>query len=53
MPETYICIHCRKPIDQEDDEWVVTNKDRVRYEDKWLYAHASCQKENAEKEQRG
>ena len=43
MPEVPICIHCRKPIRTDKDEYVVTNKDQVQYDNQWLYAHAACQ----------
>ena len=43
MPEIPLCIHCRKPIDQNSEDYVVTNKDQVKSLDDWLYAHALCQ----------
>ena len=43
MPEIPLCIHCRKSIDEEKDEYVITNKAEVRYTHEWLYAHRVCQ----------
>ena len=45
MPEVQICVHCRKPVDPDKDDYVITNKDKVKYDNQWLYAHAKCQKE--------
>jgi hypothetical protein len=45
MPEVPICVHCRQPVDQEKDDYVITNKDKVKYDNQWLYAHAECQSE--------
>ena len=47
MPELPICIHCRKPIDKDNDDYVVTNKDQAQYSEDWLYAHAACQRDKA------
>ncbi len=44
MPEVPLCIHCKKPIDKETEDYVVTNKDEARYESQWLYAHVECQR---------
>jgi len=30
MPEVPLCIHCRKPIDENADQYVVTTKIRPR-----------------------
>lgn len=46
MPEKSICIHCRRPIDPDEEDYVVTNKDKVKYENQWLYAHVECQAKN-------
>ena len=43
MPEVPLCIHCRKPIDENLDQYVVTNKDTAKSRNDWLYAHAWCQ----------
>lgn len=48
MPEIPLCVLCRKPIDKVKDEYVVTNKDQVKYDDKWLFAHVECQRKEAE-----
>jgi hypothetical protein len=42
MPEVPLCLHCKKPIDKQNEDYVVLNKDQVKYEDKWVYAHADC-----------
>ena len=43
MPEIPLCIHCRRPIDQNAEQYVVINKDKVENRNDWLYAHALCQ----------
>lgn len=48
MPEIPVCIHCRKPVNQKTQDYVVTNKEE--YEEKWKYAHAQCQEEHAGKD---
>jgi len=48
MPEVPMCIHCRKAIDRDAEDYVVTNKDEVRYESQWLYAHAKCHDEKTD-----
>ena len=47
MPEVPLCIYCRKPIDKEAEEYVVTNKDAVRYDSEYQYAHVECQRKQA------
>jgi hypothetical protein len=47
MPEQPICIHCRKPITKEFDDYIVTNKDQEWKESKWLYAHVECHKKSS------
>ena len=49
MPEVPICVVCRKPIDKQNEDYVVVNKDKVRYDNEWLFAHADCQREAPEK----
>jgi hypothetical protein len=49
MPEVPICIWCRKPINKENDNYVVVNRDIARYDSEWLYAHPECQEKNAGK----
>jgi hypothetical protein len=44
MPEVPLCVICRKPINKAEEDYVITNKDKEKYEDKYLYAHAACQK---------
>jgi hypothetical protein len=44
VPELPLCIVCRKPIDKDAENYVVTNKDQAKYEDQWTYAHADCLK---------
>lgn len=39
MPELHLCIHCNKPI-YDDENFVITNK--AASEDLWQYAHAQC-----------
>ncbi|RMG52897.1 MAG: hypothetical protein D6723_08025 [Acidobacteria bacterium] len=43
MPEVPLCIRCMKPIDRELEYYVVFNKHKAS-QDKWLYAHAECQR---------
>ncbi len=45
MAEHQICIHCRKPINLQTDDYVITNKDKVQYDNEWRYAHVKCQQE--------
>jgi hypothetical protein len=45
MPDGPICIHCRKPIDTERDDYVVINKDPDQYDTPGFYAHRQCQAE--------
>jgi len=47
MPEVPICTHCQKPIDREEEEYVVLNKEQEHREYKWVYAHADCQRKGA------
>ena len=42
MPEVPLCVKCKKPIDKQEEDYVVLNKDEQKYEDKWIYAHAAC-----------
>lgn len=47
MPELPICIYCRKPVHQDDEDYVVPNKEEEPYrESAWKYAHAKCYKEH-------
>jgi len=43
MPEVSMCIHCRRPIDEQVERYVVTNKETEQRRELWLYAHAACQ----------
>ena len=45
MPNPPICIHCRKPIDTERDDYVVINKDPDRYDTPGFFAHRTCEAE--------
>ena len=45
MPELPLCVHCRKPVWLERDDYVITNKDKVKFENQYVYAHAQCQQE--------
>ena len=46
MPEVPMCIHCKKPIDTQAEEYVVINKDQEWKQENWQYAHVECQKAN-------
>jgi hypothetical protein len=38
--EVPLCVKCRKPIDKEEEDYVILNKDEDEF--KWQYAHAEC-----------
>ena len=41
-PEVLLCPECREPVDLDQQEYVVTNRDTARTLDNRLYAHFSC-----------
>ena len=43
MLEVPMCIQCKKPIDRNQENYVIVNKDTARYASDWQYAHAECQ----------
>lgn len=47
MPEQQICLHCKKPIDMENDNYVIPNKydhnDLQTDPDTWRFAHSKCE----------
>jgi hypothetical protein len=47
MPEDPLCQHCKQPIDTVFDHYVVTNRQYEHRQEKWLYAHVECEKEQA------
>ena len=42
MEDQPICIHCRKPVDPQSDDYVVINKDPDQYDTPGYHAHRSC-----------
>jgi hypothetical protein len=44
-------IPCRKPIDENSEQYVVTNKDTAKNRIDWLYAHALTNFEDITPEQ--
>jgi hypothetical protein len=50
VPEIPLCIYCRKSIDRDIEDYVVTNKGEVADESDWLYAHRDCHDEAVSKE---
>ena len=44
MPEIPFCTRCDLPIDVDDEEYVVINKDQEYKPEKWVYAHSNCQR---------
>jgi len=44
MPEVPVCEKCKKPIDEDNEKYVVLNKSTAKYKEDWLYAHADCAK---------
>lgn len=49
MPEVPMCIHCEQPIDEQTEQYVVTNKSQEWKKENWHYAHVECQKQKAKK----
>jgi hypothetical protein len=48
MPEVPMCVVCRKPIDPKNDTYLIINKDLVKHENQWQYAHAECQRKGGQ-----
>jgi hypothetical protein len=46
MAESPNCIHCRQPVNTMKEDFVVTNKEMVTYQNQYLYAHLKCQQEH-------
>ena len=44
MPEVPMCVVCRKPIETKTEDFLVLNKDQVKEQAQWHYAHAECQR---------
>ena len=41
-PEILLCTECREPVDLDQHEYVVTNRDTARTRHNRLYAHLGC-----------
>jgi hypothetical protein len=41
-PEVLLCPECHEPVDLDQHEYVVTNRDTARTPDNRLYAHLAC-----------
>ena len=48
MPEVPMCVVCRKPIDLKAEDYLILNKDQVKDESQWHYAHAECQRQGGQ-----
>jgi hypothetical protein len=42
MPEIPIYIYCRKSVNRDGEDYVVTNKGETTCQNEWLYAHVDC-----------
>lgn len=46
MTEIPLCYYCRKSIEVKENEYVITNKEKVDGDtDRYIYAHVKCQNE--------
>jgi hypothetical protein len=54
MPEIPLCIYCRKSVDLDVQDYVITNKNETDDRREWEYAHLNCHDEAMEtKEDKG
>lgn len=45
MPEVPLCRYCRRPVDLDEEKYVIPNKDQVYGDkEKYEYAHVECQR---------
>ena len=44
MSEIPYCTRCERPIDIDTEEYLILNWGQVLKPEKWLYAHADCQR---------
>jgi hypothetical protein len=42
MPLVWVCTDCKKPINEEKEDYYVTNKQSAQNKDQWMYAHLEC-----------
>ena len=42
MPLVSICTKCKQPINEEKEDYYVTNKAAAQNKDQWTFAHIEC-----------